>query len=168
MRAIFLCEKPRNIQNVYGELLHLIPGIEAKVYSRADLVSEPRNFADVRFLFSTWGMPDLTEAEIEACLPSLECVFYGAGTVQKFARPFLTRGIKVFSAWAANAVPVAEMTVAQIVLANNGYFLTNRLYHAEGNAAAKQAIFFKIFIIFSLYSTFIQLTPRERLPNSLL
>ena len=31
-----------------------------------------------------------------------------AGTVQAFARPFLARGVQVFSAWAANAVPVAE------------------------------------------------------------
>ena len=84
-------------------------------------------------------MPEFTEAEIKACFPSLKCVFYGAGTVQKFARPFLACGVKVFSAWAANAVPVAEMTVAQIILANKGYFLSNRLYHAKGNKVAKAA-----------------------------
>ena len=81
----------------------------------------------------------LTEEEIRACLPSLQCVFYGAGTVQAFARPFLACGVKVFSAWAANAVPVAEMAVAQIILANKGYFLTNRIYHTKGNKAAKDA-----------------------------
>jgi len=69
----------------------------------------------------------------------LKCVFYGAGTVQSFARPFLNCGVKVFSAWAANAVPVAEFTVAQIILANKGYFLTNRLYHAEGRRSASAA-----------------------------
>jgi phosphoglycerate dehydrogenase-like enzyme len=54
-------------------------------------------------------------------------VFYGAGSVQGFARPFLNRGIAVFSAWAANGVPVAEYTVAQIILANKGFF-TNQLW----------------------------------------
>jgi phosphoglycerate dehydrogenase-like enzyme len=76
---------------------------------------------DVRFLFSTWGMPALDREQI-ALLPSLEAVFYGAGSVQGFARPFLKSGIKVVSAWGANAVPVAEYTVAQILLANKGFF----------------------------------------------
>jgi len=84
-------------------------------------------------------MPSFTEEEIKECFPSLKCVFYGAGSVQKFAHPFLSRGVRVFSAWAANAVPVAEMTVAQIILANKGYFLTNRLYHEKGNQVAKEA-----------------------------
>ncbi|MBQ8344877.1 MAG: hydroxyacid dehydrogenase, partial [Clostridia bacterium] len=61
------------------------------------------------------------------------------GTVQSFARPFLNCGVKVFSAWGANAVPVAEMTVAQMILANKGYFLTNRLYHEKGKRVAKDA-----------------------------
>ena len=64
-------------------------------------------------------MPEFTENEIKTYLPSLRAVFYGAGTVQAFARPILNSGVEVFSAWAANAVPVAEYTVAQIVLANN-------------------------------------------------
>ncbi|MFT5369911.1 MAG: phosphoglycerate dehydrogenase-like enzyme, partial [Candidatus Latescibacterota bacterium] len=43
-------------------------------------------------------------------------------SVQKFARPLLNHGIKVCSAWRANAVPVAEYTLAQILLANKGYY----------------------------------------------
>ena len=81
----------------------------------------------------------MTEQEIRACLPALRCVFYGAGSVQAFARPFLSCGVRVFSAWAANAVPVAEMTVAQIVLANKGYFLTSRLYSTQGREQASAA-----------------------------
>jgi phosphoglycerate dehydrogenase-like enzyme len=84
-------------------------------------------------------MPVLTEDEIKACLPRLKCLFYGAGTVRKFARPFLNCGVKVFSAWAANAVPVAEMTVAEIILANKGFFLTSRLFHADGKRVARDA-----------------------------
>jgi phosphoglycerate dehydrogenase-like enzyme len=72
-------------------------------------------------------MSVLSEEEIRAAFPSLKCVFYGAGTVQTFARPFLKCGVKVFSAWVANAVPVAEYTVSQILLANKGFFTTSRL-----------------------------------------
>ena len=93
----------------------------------------------MEIVFSTWGMPVMTEEEIALCLPSLKYLFYGAGSVQKFARPFLARGVRVFSAWAANAVPVAEMTLAEILLANKGYFLTSRLYHKEGRKIAQAA-----------------------------
>ncbi len=93
---------------------------------KANLLQDPDLFRDVEVIFSTWGMPQFTEAEIKAYLPRLKAVFYAAGTVQTFARPFLACGVKVFSAWAANAVPVAEYTVAQILLANKGFFKVMR------------------------------------------
>lgn len=74
------------------------------------------------YLFSTWGMPALGKEQIRAYFPSLKAVFYAAGSVQGFAREYLEAGVQVFSAWAANAVPVAEFTVAQILLAGKGYF----------------------------------------------
>ncbi len=85
------------------------------------------DFSDVECLFSTWGFPTLTEEEIAACLPRLRAVFYAAGSVQAFARPLLSRGVRVCSAWRANGIPVAEYTVAQIILANKGYFAASRL-----------------------------------------
>ncbi len=97
-------------------------GLDGHVYTKAELLAQPALSADADYLFSTWGMPKFTEEEIDRCFPRLKAVFYAAGTVQAFARPFLNRGIRVFSAWAANAVPVAEYTVAQILLANTGYF----------------------------------------------
>ena len=84
--------------------------------------SEHPELSDVEYIFSTWGMVTLNEEEIKSLFPSLKAVFYAAGTVQYFARPFLNCGVRVFSAWAANAVPVAEYTVAQIILANKGFF----------------------------------------------
>ncbi len=50
--------------------------------------------------------------------------------MQRFARPFLERGIGVVSGWAANGVPVAEWTLAQILLANKGYFGNEREFRA--------------------------------------
>lgn len=141
MKAIFLCEITDKFFSVFTDEtvseLQKLTDIEKKVYIKEEVLRDPALFSDIAFIFSTWGMPEFTEDEIKLCFPSLKCVFYGAGSVQQFARPFLACSVKVFSAWAANAVPVAEMTVAQIVLANKGYFLTNRLYHTKGNRAAR-------------------------------
>ncbi|MBP5662473.1 MAG: hydroxyacid dehydrogenase [Clostridia bacterium] len=99
---------------------------------------------DADYLFSTWGMPCFSEEEICRCLPLLKGVFYGAGTVQTFARPFLNLQIPVFSAWAANAVPVAEYTAAQIVLANKGFFLACRQTRNRSGYGQAKAFFHKM------------------------
>lgn len=118
MKTIYLCENVETIKNVYYT--------DETVYVKADVLNCPEKFKDTECIFSTWGMPALSENEIKTYFPSLKAVFYGAGSVQQFARPFLNCGVKIFSAWAANAVPVAEYTVAQIVLANKGFFKTMR------------------------------------------
>ena len=108
----------QDIRNQVADMVDLAPA----VHSYDEVIAAPEKFADTAIILSTWGMPVMTEEEIRACFPKLECVFYGAGSVQSFARPFLARGVRVFSAWAANAVPVAEYTVAQIILANKGFY----------------------------------------------
>ena len=143
MKAIFLTKKKEYIPEVYDKevmaALAELTGITDAVYTKEDLLSAPEDFSEVELIFSTWGMPVMTEEEIRLCLPKLKCLFYGAGTVQPFARPFLNCGVKVFSAWAANAVPVAEFTVAQIILSNKGYFLTSRACRQSGYKEAKLA-----------------------------
>lgn len=143
MKAIFLCERSDRIFQVFDEdiceKLHALTGIEKKLYTKADILNAPRQFVDVEMIFSTWGMPVFTVEEIKTYLPALKSVFYGAGTVQFFARPFLECGVQVVSAWAANAVPVAEMTVAQIIMANKGFFQTDRICREEGRRRAREA-----------------------------
>lgn len=130
MKSIFLCNNPNAVKKVFSpEAVSLINEksfLSSDCFTENDLSLTPEKFKDVRYIFSTWGMPELTEEQIEKYLPELECVFYGAGSVQSFARPFLNRNIKVFSAWAANAVPVAEYTCAQIILANKGFYRLSR------------------------------------------
>ena len=128
MKTIYLCESDKDLRRVYGT--------EDNIYCKADVLQQPQSFRDTEYVFSTWGMPVFSEEEIKAYLPALRAVFYGAGTVQKFARPFLNCGVKVFSAWAANAVPVAEYAVAQIILANKGFFKTMR--YTDRAAARKE------------------------------
>ncbi len=83
---------------------------------------------DCEIAFATWGMPSFSENEIKKYMPELKVLFYSAGTVQYFAKPFLDCGIRVFSAFAANGVPVTEYTVSQIVLALKGYFQGAKRY----------------------------------------
>lgn len=80
---------------------------------------------EVEVIFSTWGMLNLTERQLD-CMPSLKAVFYAAGATDGFARPLLARGITLMSAWQANAIPVAEFAAAQIVLALKGFFWNSR------------------------------------------
>ena len=85
---------------------------------------------DCEIGFATWGMPKFTKEEIRKYMPKLKAVFYAAGTVQYFARPFLEAGVKIFSAYAANAVPVTEYAFAQITLAVKGYFQAAKFYRS--------------------------------------
>ena len=126
MKSIFLGSDVQ-INRVYSPdvtaELETLAGLDRRVYTKEDA----EDFSDVEYIFSTWGMPQFTVEEIKTRFPSLKGVFYAAGTVQGFAREFLKCGVRVYSAWAANAVPVAEYTVAQIILANKGFFASSRL-----------------------------------------
>ncbi|WP_405749742.1 hydroxyacid dehydrogenase [Streptomyces sp. NBC_01411] len=83
--------------------------------------SSPRakaSLARVDILVTGWGCPPLT-AEVLARAPRLRAVVHAAGSVKHHVTAACwERGIAVSSAAAANAVPVAEYTVAMIVLAN--------------------------------------------------
>lgn len=138
MRSIFLCNKKNSVEKVYAESFDKLPEVERHVYTSADVLGNPDAFADIEYIFSTWGMPAMSEDEIKKCFPRLKCVFYAAGSVQAFARPFLACGVKVFSAWAANAIPVVEYTVAQIILANKGFFAHSREMKKGNREACKK------------------------------
>ena len=137
MQSIFLCNKKNSVEKVYADSFDKLPDIEKCIYTSADVLADPDAFAGVEYVFSTWGMPSMSEDEIKRCFPSLKCVFYAAGSVQAFARPFLACGVKVFSAWAANAVPVVEYTLAQIILANKGFFAHSREMKKGNREAGK-------------------------------
>ncbi len=124
MIIFFGSKNGNSIDKVYGTMMQKFEGLGAspKIFTEDDFTSSPEILSQVEFIFSTWGMPTLTEEDIKKYFPKLRAVFYGAGSVQHFARPFLNCGVKVFSAACANAAPVAEFTVAQIILANKGYF----------------------------------------------
>lgn len=136
--ALFICDSNRIFDVYDGKTLTLINEIASlpcMVISRKEIDQQRKLLENAAYIFSTWGMPHFKEAEIAEYFPRLKAVFYGAGSVQGFAREFLQRGIRVFSAWGANAVPVAEFAVSQIVLAGKGFFQGLRIMEKEGRSA---------------------------------
>lgn len=70
----------------------------------------------IEYIFSTWGQPRLDAALLDR-LPRLKAVLYSAGSIRSFVTDeSWKRGIRIFSAAKANAIPVAEYTLAQIIL----------------------------------------------------
>ena len=105
----------------YGE-------VSPELINKGNIEKHKEFLSEGEVAFATWGMLKLSEEEIKKYLPKLKFVFYAAGTVQYFAKPFLNCGVRVFSAFAANAVPVAEYTVSQIILASKGFYQGAKRY----------------------------------------
>lgn len=73
--------------------------------------------AETELLLTGWGCPLIT-AEILDAAPRLRAIVHAAGSVKGHVSPeVFTRGITVSSAASANAVPVADYTMAMLVLA---------------------------------------------------
>lgn len=90
--------------------------------TRASIVDNLSLLADVEVIISGWGAPVMDEAFLEAA-PNLRAVFYGAGSVRNFTTDaFWRRNILITSAYAANAVPVAEYTLGTILLSLKNFW----------------------------------------------
>ncbi|MGN0866500.1 MAG: NAD(P)-dependent oxidoreductase [Oligosphaeraceae bacterium] len=125
MKGIFLSDHPREILRVFpeelrGRMASTLSFLSPEPLTGEELLSSPWR-EEVEVIFSTWGMPRLT-SEQWGELPKLKAVFYAAGAVSAFARPLLERGVLLSSAWRANAIPVAEFALAQIILSLKHYF----------------------------------------------
>ena len=78
--------------------------------------------ADTEILITGWGCPQIDEAVLDAA-PRLRAILHAAGSVKGLTSPAVwERGITVSSAAGANALPVAEYTLAMILLAGKDLF----------------------------------------------
>ena len=112
---VFSLEKQKEIRNI----TEMLPErITAQNMDSHDL-------SDVEVIFATWGFFAPSDLQLQH-MKNLKAVFYAAGAVDGFARPFFRHNIRIFSAWKANAVPVAEMAAAQILLSLKNYFAFTR------------------------------------------
>jgi phosphoglycerate dehydrogenase-like enzyme len=85
---------------------------------------------DVEVLVTGWGCPPLDAAVLDAA-PRLRAVVHAAGSVRgHVTEACWERGIEVSSAAAANALPVAEYTIAMILLTGKHVLERAREYRA--------------------------------------
>jgi phosphoglycerate dehydrogenase-like enzyme len=142
-KAIFLNQDPIIMAQVWdarrreqaAALLPVRPGL----LRREDLPAMAGELREVEIIFSTWNMPRLEDSDL-LHLPKLRAVLYAAGTVKPFAEPLLERGIQVSSAWRANALPVAEATVAHVLLGLKQVLQSARAIAATRSWAARPPV----------------------------
>lgn len=118
-KGIFLLDS-ESFELIYAEedrsAIEQFVDIDVKLVSRFNWRAHRELLANVEVIFSGWMAP-VMDADFLECVPKLRAVFYGAGSVRYFTSDvFWERGIRVTSAFAANAVPVAEYTVSVAIL----------------------------------------------------
>ncbi|MGP3961060.1 hydroxyacid dehydrogenase [Nonomuraea sp. 3N208] len=110
---------PNRFDDVYG------PQARAAIERHLAIASPPLTadrltpdvLADLQVLVTGWGAPRL-DAELLAAAPKLSLVLYGAGSIRPLVTPEMwARGVRVTSAATANATPVAEFALSQILYA---------------------------------------------------
>lgn len=130
---LLVMDPPELANHLFG------PQLEAlQVAGATPLHPEPlASFGDVaarealsraRVLITGWGAPPLTEEDLDAAA-NLRYVLHAGGQGATLLPPSARkRGIEVSNAGWVNAIPVAEFTLAMIILANKGAFQARRLY----------------------------------------
>jgi len=104
------------------DLARLRGAAEVAVLGDLDPAARAAALARSDYLLGSWGMPKL-DAAFLAAAPRLRAVCYAAGSVKYFATPeSYARNVTITTAMFANAIPVAEVTVALITLANKHWF----------------------------------------------
>ena len=135
IKAAIFTTNPEQIYRVYGEKrlkqlaeeTDLLPGF----VTPENFDSMPVDTIEVGF--STWGMMAFTEDQLDK-MPRFKALFYAAGATDAFCRPLLKRNIAVISAWLANARPVAEYTLAHILLGMKNFLTLTNDIRTRGKA----------------------------------
>src|SRR5579862_1346578 len=112
-KALFILDT-RSVDVIYGpeerRAIEQLADVYAPPQTSESVLQTPELLSEVEVIFSGWGSPRMDEAFLAAA-PRLKAVFYGAGSIRGMVTDaFWDRDILVTSAYAANAVPVAEYT----------------------------------------------------------
>lgn len=123
---------PDVFELVYGDECLKAIGAQSILISEKPLGShEPGpdwldRLSGVEVLFTGWHSPRLDDRFLQK-LPNLRAVFHAGGTIRPLvSEAFWARAIPITTASAANAVPVAEFTLAAILLALKQAWMLNR------------------------------------------
>lgn len=116
--AVYFC-KPESLERVYfpeaREAVERRLNMGEVLVTRDNWRDHRSLLLDVEAVVSSWGGPVLDE-ELLAAMPNLKVYFYGAGSITGLMTDAAwNRGIRITSAVSANAIPVAEFCLAQIL-----------------------------------------------------
>jgi phosphoglycerate dehydrogenase-like enzyme len=114
---------PKALEKIYGEEERAAVAGLADVYAPFQtgnsVAKNPGVLAEAEVILSGWGAPAM-DGGFLAAAPNLRVVLYGAGSIRRVATPaFWERGLRITSAYAANAVPVSEYALAAAPLASS-------------------------------------------------
>src|SRR5437899_2500492 len=90
--------------------------IYAAQITAAEATRNPRLLKDVEVIFSGWGCPVINDRFLDAA-PRLKAIFYAGGSIRRLADrgQLFDRGVVLTSSAKANAIPVAEFCLSQIL-----------------------------------------------------
>ena len=126
---------PLSYERIYGDderasVVRLLGGVPPFVDARL-WHEHPDLYERTEVILSGWGMAEMDEDFLRS-FPSLKLVLYGAGETKGFVtEAFWKSGIAISTAHVANSIPVAEYTVAQVVLSLKQMWRLSRQVHAS-------------------------------------
>jgi phosphoglycerate dehydrogenase-like enzyme len=93
-----------------------------------------RALAATEILITSWGSPQIDRQTLDAA-PRLRAVLHAAGTLRGYVTEACwDRGLLISSAAQANAIPVAEFTLAAILLAGKNAFVFRETFSSQRGA----------------------------------
>lgn len=134
-KGIYFCHQDaweRVYQGRNAQKLQELLDCPAMVLTRENWREHADWLQDVEVIVSSWGGPIVDEKFLELA-PNLKLYLYGAGSIKGLMSDAAwERGVRITSAYAANAVPVAEFTLSQILFClKNGWQLSRRSHDGE-------------------------------------
>jgi phosphoglycerate dehydrogenase-like enzyme len=119
---------PRLIEGRLSELVDIDSRLVLDSFARPEAAAA---LATAEFLITSWGCPPIDRQVLDAA-PRLRAVLHAAGTVRELiTEPCWERGLLVSSAAQANAIPVAEYTLAAILFAGKNAFALREAFSRE-------------------------------------
>lgn len=130
-------------ERIYGDELRAevaqLLTLVAPPLTSEQVKADPSLLAECEVLLSGWGAPLLDEAFLAAA-PRLRLFLYGAGSVRGCVTDAVwTRNIRVCTAVTGNAVPVAEYTLALILLGLKRFWQQAEAYRSGVKRAIQMA-----------------------------
>jgi phosphoglycerate dehydrogenase-like enzyme len=142
-KGIYLLN-PSSYDLIYGpaerqEISQMVD-IYAPLQTAETIAESPAVLAQAEIIISGWGMAVMDEGFLNSA-PSLKAVFYGAGSIRGIVTDaFWVRDILIASAYAANAIPVSEFTLSQILFSLKRGWCFVREAWQSGKYPARQPV----------------------------